>query len=1035
MRLHKLTLTAFGPFAGTEHIDFDALSDTGILLIHGPTGAGKTSLLDAIAFGLFGDVPGARRSLRSSLRSHHAAEGVRPVVELEFSVGQRRWRVERSPQWEARKKRGNGMTPRHATVLVQEFIDDDWVVRSSRIPEAAELMQDVLGMGLEQFAQVALLPQGEFAQFLRAKPEDRRTLLERLFDVGRFERIEEWFSEQKARHARVLELTSTTISTQLDTIAHTLAEINDDRLVTPQWSPTQIPELREELRGVVAVLRTRRDNAQDQARATHALSETARNAAREALITQQLHHECDSASGTLARIPREHLVAMKARIDAAHAAELVLNVEKSRNRAEQAASAARLQLDTLTSAAETLPEELSTDEWRIRSRDRMNVANAAVALLKLATNLDRSATAAGSRRADAAKAAAELAEAKQRLTRGVQAHAAALEAAEMTPSADAALQSVRRVLESMDEGAPLRKAQDRARSRAEDALQTAHLSEQHVRQLRQQRLDSIAGELAAGLSDGMACVVCGSLQHPNPAEPVDITVVTSQLEAAEKAADEAAAKAVTAQSARAESDARVAAWRERLKAEWSAAANEFAAFPAAKSAWAQAAEPNVEAAQTALAALTTAQAAAHEAQQAVEKTAKAVETAEAAHAQREARSAAAQATRDSAQEQVAAAQAELADALGDFDGAQDAPEHSPEQLDGLRTWLQERHDSARAASGAAEEAARLLERLETARLVHDQARAAADRAAQEVDAVVSNSPFADVVQAKDAALTSVELAAIEQDLTAATRRRDQAEHVLEDPAHIVAAMTPAANVEVLRHRAQQLARRAEAARDAASASQAALKHVDSLRNSIADELNRYADSAQRAHEITNLAQTFGGNGENTHKMRLTSYVLAAYLETITELANHRLARMSDGRYQLQHTDERAARGAHSGLGLKVMDAWTGQLRDTATLSGGEAFMASLALALGLGDAVLADSGGLELHTLFVDEGFGSLDSDTLEEVMQVLDDLREGGRLVGIVSHVTELKARIPTHIEVVKTSEGSTLRPVDFGSAVVTHG
>jgi len=157
-------------------------------------------------------------------------------------------------------------------------------------------------------------------------------------------------------------------------------------------------------------------------------------------------------------------------------------------------------------------------------------------------------------------------------------------------------------------------------------------------------------------------------------------------------------------------------------------------------------------------------------------------------------------------------------------------------------------------------------------------------------------------------------------------------------------------------------------------------------------------------------------------MRLSSYVLAARLVEIATLANERLGTMSDGRYSLEYTDARAAKGARSGLGLLVRDAWTGMTRETSSLSGGEAFMASLALALGLGDAVRAEAGGFDLQTLFVDEGFGSLDEDSLEQVMAVLDTLREGGRAVGIVSHVTELRARIPQQLEVIKARNGSRI-------------
>jgi exonuclease SbcC len=164
-------------------------------------------------------------------------------------------------------------------------------------------------------------------------------------------------------------------------------------------------------------------------------------------------------------------------------------------------------------------------------------------------------------------------------------------------------------------------------------------------------------------------------------------------------------------------------------------------------------------------------------------------------------------------------------------------------------------------------------------------------------------------------------------------------------------------------------------------------------------------------------------------MRLSSYVLAARLAEIATLANERLTTMSDGRYTLEYTDARAAKGARSGLGLLVRDAWTGQPRETSSLSGGEAFMASLALALGMGDAVRAEAGGFDLQTLFVDEGFGSLDEESLEQVMAVLDTLREGGRAVGIVSHVTELRTRIPHQLRVLKEQAGSRIQTEDRDS------
>ena len=182
---------------------------------------------------------------------------------------------------------------------------------------------------------------------------------------------------------------------------------------------------------------------------------------------------------------------------------------------------------------------------------------------------------------------------------------------------------------------------------------------------------------------------------------------------------------------------------------------------------------------------------------------------------------------------------------------------------------------------------------------------------------------------------------------------------------------------------------------------------------------------RQAGEVRRLADLCAGGGANALRMTLTSFVLAARLEQVADVASSRLLRMTQGRYSLVHTDGAVKGGARSGLGLLARDSWTGQDRETSTLSGGETFLASLALALGLADVVQAESGGTRIEALFVDEGFGTLDEQTLDEVMDVLDGLREGGRLVGLVSHVAELRARIPAQVRVTKTRTGSDLEVV----------
>jgi len=221
----------------------------------------------------------------------------------------------------------------------------------------------------------------------------------------------------------------------------------------------------------------------------------------------------------------------------------------------------------------------------------------------------------------------------------------------------------------------------------------------------------------------------------------------------------------------------------------------------------------------------------------------------------------------------------------------------------------------------------------------------------------------------------------------------------------------------------------EKARAAGLSAAMAKRCVESL-NGIMAEYQDLAGSGnaprERARMLTALADAAGGRGENTYRMSLNSYVLAARLEQVALAASERLVAMSDGRYLLQHTDAKAARGAKSGLGLEVVDQWTGHRRDTSTLSGGESFMASLSLALGLADVVQHESGGIQIETLFVDEGFGSLDEQSLEQVMDALEGLRDGGRVVGLVSHVGEMKQRIGVQLQVVKGRNGSALHISD---------
>ncbi|WP_036330838.1 SbcC/MukB-like Walker B domain-containing protein, partial [Microbispora sp. ATCC PTA-5024] len=299
------------------------------------------------------------------------------------------------------------------------------------------------------------------------------------------------------------------------------------------------------------------------------------------------------------------------------------------------------------------------------------------------------------------------------------------------------------------------------------------------------------------------------------------------------------------------------------------------------------------------------------------------------------------------------------------------------------------------------------------------AREQAERAAAEAG-------FAGVEHAAAAVRTREDREAMAQRLRDLDAERATVESVLADPELVAAALEQAPDLPVLTADHEHAEREHGSCVSARDRAQARLEQLTNLASELDAALRRFRPADERHRLARRLAELAGGtSSDNRWHMRLSSFVLGERLRQVVAAANERLDRMSGGRYLLRHDLGRSAgdRGrSGGGLALRVIDAWTGVERDPATLSGGESFITSLALALGLADVVTAEAGGAEIGSLFVDEGFGTLDDETLDDVLDILDGLREGGRSVGVVSHVAELRVRIPAQLRVVKGRSGSTL-------------
>ena len=991
MRLHRLRLAAFQAFAGSDEVDFDALSEAGLFLLHGDTGAGKTTLLDAVCFALYGRVPGARDPA-ARLRSDHADAEVRTEVELEVTLRERRLRIVRRPAQERPKLRGKGITREGHACTVEEYdaASGAWTVLAARPDEAKHELDLLLGMSCDQFCQVVLLPQGEFATFLRADSGERQAVLERLFGTDRFTRVEHWLTDrqkaawgelqrasQEVRElgARVAEVAAEPAPEEIGLYAEWVAGLGvraEAELVSAADARRTAASARAQAEAALAAARAAEERRSRHAEAVEDLTrwesgrpqrdqaESQLAAARRAAPLAALLSRCASPRGPLDRDPKRHSSPAELRTRAAKARE------------EAGALDALVAVEARLAAAN---EELAALAQRAEEAGAR--ARAATAAISEAAN-------------ERASLDATLKQAREAATRAERLHAEAQAARHRAEQATA-----------RDRLAAERERADELRRTAVDVEQAAH---RRWLSLREQRLAGMAVELAASLTPGEPCAVCGSTDHPAPAHPEP--AATADAPAAAAAADPAASSLPLdahppAPSSLAEQEQIAETEHEHAAKERKAAEQQVAdidtALAAARAiagddpadrlaADAERLDAELSVARTAAAgardaeqSLAALQACTKEHEQARDQAARDEAAARATHAER---SSALEADRRRVEE----ARGDAASVAGRA-GALRAEADADEQEAAAREAGFAAAEAARAAILDEDAMATLARRIEHYDHGLAERRAHADRLAAELAAAASaadepGTPHDSAAPAEAARFLPLDaLTARATEAVAADEQATQ-RHALADN-----------RVTALRRLAADL--------DAA--------------------LEALAPVAERERTIKELAGLVDGSAaSNRLRMRLSAYVLAARLEEVAQAATIRLERMSNGRYQLVHTDELRRGTGRSGLELRVVDGWTGRERPPATLSGGETFLASLALALGLADVVAAEAGGSRLETLFIDEGFGSLDERTLDEVLDVLDGLREGGRTVGIVSHVAELRQRIPARLRVIKGRDGS---------------
>jgi exonuclease SbcC len=977
MYLHRLELRAIGPYPDLVTIDFAALAASGVFLLEGPTGSGKSTIIDAVVFALYGGLAGSDAS-SDRLHSQHADPAVEPFVELVFETGAGTYRVRRTPQYDRPKQRGTGTVKQQASVQLFRLAAPTDVTGepvSSRIPEVGLEIARIVGLDRAQFLQTVVLPQGEFARFLRSPGEDRRKLLQSLFGTQVYDRTADELAARRRAVQAEVEGADDRVRDALARFAQAADLADADESVVP---------------GTVASLRATADAAgavktaaaaAATAATEHERSVTARAAAlerRAALLRRQALLDDDAPAIEQAR------AAIATAERAARVAAVADGLDAAAVRADDsAAAAARLRDQHAFHAVDA--------EHVARRRDTLTDALSDVRhLVAVEADADARRTAIAEATATASRLTDDLAALDTALEARPSERARIVEAARTASTtaadADAAAHEVARV-QSL-----------RADLAARDALLGAE------RSLRERRIAGLAGELGAALTPGDPCPVCGSTAHPSVAAPQDDHPT---IQAVESAGD--ATRLADQQLADAAADLAVER-AEHLRLTDVVGAVDTAALDA----MAVAADERVRAAHDAAALVLE-----HERERTAHDTA--TRALERERNDLDARRTVLASTAASDAERLEADLRSVQQAIDRLTALLDSDRDSDSDSDS---------DSAPVSLRAVVDD--LDGRLTVLRAVadaDDRAAAAAharDERSAEVARVLDEQAFPDVAAARAGLLDPDTVARFRSSIRAAEAERAVVQAGLDDPAVVQAADDDPEQLDVPAAQADRVRTTAEL--DEATGLAVTAAHRAEAVEQCATEVDRTVRARQetsaRSRAVVRLADVANGVASvNPTGITLGTYVLMRRFEDVVAAANDRLRGMLAGRFTLETSDEResGSRARRTGLALAVHDHTTDTVRDPRSLSGGETFTVSLCLALGLADVVQAEAGGVSLGTLFVDEGFGTLDPETLDDVIGQLSRLPAGGRQVGIVSHVEELKQRIPERIAVRRTPTGGS--------------
>jgi exonuclease SbcC len=1008
MKLLKLVFSAFGPYLGKETLDFADLQGRSFFLIHGPTGAGKTTILDTICFALYGDASGENREAKM-LRSDNADIEQMTEVEFTFSLGQALYKVWRAPEQQRPKKRGEGTTLSTADALLYKINGSEEKLLVQGYTNVTLQIEKLLGFKSNQFRQVVLLPQGEFRRLLLANSVERQEIMQTLFKTELYRQIEEHLKEK----AKDIAAAKKVLDDEQDFI---LRELEVNSLVCLEERIASKKTMLEQTVKRVENLRILQQKAQ-AADAAGRLSESKFEAAAKAALEK-------AEQETKIPVVEDYRKKYQAAQQAASLEDLEVQVQSLLVNVKTD----QVKLTQTRDNIDSLGKQLQVAEENFRNVQKQEPKRQAVdaQVIQLVAFAEKLTGVAKARQvAKQKEAAVEQALVLQRegekkilllAEKQQKAQALVLPLTQQTAKIEGYqgelvrlgnLQIKLNEAEKID-GELLAILEKKQQEHIKLTQVNELYEKQQLQVIRLQHLFAIgqAAILAQGLKEKQPCPVCGSLSHPHAASSTDILPTESEVQEAQQQLAELDKKRQQQQLDLSKAETKYATSVNRKND------SEFALGEK---------PPSIDEVRKQIklyeSYLNSAKQAGTELMK-VEKALEKLQLEETSISEQQSEWSLHCKQIDNEYQAATAVAKEREEALPEL------YRDSTVLLEAQRDAIHKQKELKNAFEKADQEVQRVRSEYAVAaatlEIVQKNLLQEQERLAQTEQKFAMRSRAAGF-SSQEEYLTAKWTEKQRQEVKERIRVFDDKLVAAEDAdqkARAAVAMLERPDLTVLE---QELQKTAQAYNEAYALWQQAKEQIKQSQNKAKRLQILEVKSASIQEEygvIGTLAAVAGGN--NVHGMTFQRFVLKSLLEDVIDASNMRLKIMSRGQYTLQSTPERTRKNAAGGLEIEIFDQYTGYARSVATLSGGETFLASLSLALGLADVVQSYAGGIHLDTILVDEGFGTLDPEALDMAIKALIDLQKGGRLVGIISHVPELKERIDARLEVTKGKQGS---------------